>query len=449
MTGKGAKRILAVLGFLALLFVVERVVDYFVLPVSNMGMASIQSRRENEGHIDTVFLGASLAADSVIPDVIDQTLGSRSFNLSTNAQSMRMSYYALRDVLVKNDVKRAIVEVSVNRMSRDVEEQDGLAKIAFVDYLINQDAHWSYIRDNYSLDELPRLLLISMRCQLKFLVSDLGQRFDLDYLKHYLKNGYAIAKDHTVRPGGRGFIKYTSKIKRGNAGAELENPSDATEVYTTEEGRENEKELRRIAELCEQHGVELTLITIPASDTWFLSYADSYQQMHEYFAGLAAELGVAYYNFCYAPELQEQLKDKHFKDTKHMNAEGAAVFSPYLANVLKNGPGPDTFCETYGEAVAGFDRVVGVSLRKSRAGGQNVLAISRQRQDIEPEYRFYAKPRGAQNDQYKVIQEYSASERCPLTDLARGRYTLRVEARAKGVSEREYDAYTNIDVTVK
>ena len=449
MGSKRLKRLFGFIGLILLFIVAEMVVSYFVLPVANYGIAVIASRNEHNGQIDTVLLGASMTGNGIDPAVLDEQLGSASFNMATNAQTMRMSYYALRDAIATNDIKRAVIEISINRMSRDVQEDEGVTKVVFIDYLTDPATKLAYAWDNYSLNDIPQLLLSSVRCQLRFAVNGIGYKLDWDYLKHYAAHGYALAPINPGLPKDQGYVAFTDRIKRGGGGMDAPTPASATEVYATDESKTNLEELMKLVALCREHDIQVTFVTVPCADTWLLGYADSYQQAHDHFAKISAELGVPYFDFNYSKQLRTELRDRSFRDPKHLNDSGAQLFTAQLVRALNGELSAADFHADYAQATASIQRVAGMILRRARRPDNAAVASSRQPEGIVPEYRFFAKKTGADNAEYQLLQDYSADNRCELSSLSPGRYTLRAESRAAGVSTAEYDAYANLDVTVR
>ncbi len=440
------KRALAVAGLVLLVFGVEWVARYFVLPLNNMGKLAQAERARSDGEITGLMLGASLACDGLSPALLDEALGGYAFNMGTNAQTMRMSYYALADALALNpDLKQCVIEVSVRRMWRDLDEDEGLSKVSFLEYLRDFGTRMDYFRESFDLDDVPRMVSMSMRCQLKFAVDEPLRRLSPEYFQDYLRQGYALAESDTVEPGERGYVGYKTRVRRGGMGAEAQEPTDARVVYTTDEGAENLYQLRRMVALCRERGVEPVLITIPASASWLLYYQDSYQDAHRYFAQEAEALGVAFYDFNYSKQVRTELNDTFFKDATHMNKYGAEAFSRHLADVLTGKTGADAFYGTFDEAMAADSEVAGLTAKRVQ---RRVAVTSLQPRGVAPEYRFLVKPQGAPNDQYEVLQDYSPEAGCSIAELKKGRYTLRAEARAVG-SEARHEAFSRIDVNVR
>lgn len=450
MKKQTSKRILAVLGLLLIVFCVEQAASYFVLPLTNLVVPKTAERAQLNGQITGVLLGSSLTADGVDPRVLDERMGGLTFNMATNAQTMRLTYYALSDVLAENPIERAVIEVSINRMTRDAEEGADLAKVAFSDYLTDRGTIARFMLDQYSVDDVPSLLMNSVRCGLKFFVNNPLARFTPDYYEQYLRQGYAQAAASKVEYAGQGFYSHQVRMHEGGIGARQENPEDGRDVFTTDEGKDNLLELRRIIALCRERGVEPTLIVVPCSNTWQMFYLDSYDDVYRYLQQVAAELDVAFYDFNLSKYLAGQLNDTHFKDVKHMNKYGAALFSDYLAEVLDRGAQPDDFYASFAEAMAHVDRVAGISIEERHEdGAHSVLVNAHYAPHVEPEYRYYIRPANGAKADYALLQDYAPEAEFNLDGIGPGHYILRAEARAKDHPERAYDAFARIELTIK
>ncbi len=440
------KRVCAVLGLILLVCCVERVAQYFVLPLSNLGVKAQRDRAALDGEITGLMLGASLASDGLVPELLDEALGGTSFNMGTNAQTMRMSYFALEDALNENpNLKHCLIEVSIRRMWRDIDDEDGLSKLAFLDYLRDGATRMRYFGETFELDDVPRMVSLTMRCQLKFAVDDPMQRLSPNYFRQYLRQGYAVADDAADVMGDRGNRSYTERVRQGGMGAEPQEPADARIVYTSVDGAENLEQLQRTVTLCRERGVQPVLITIPASDSWLMAYEDSYQDAHDYFAREAEAMGVPYFDFNFSKTVRSQLGDTDFLDETHMNKYGATVFSAHLADVLTGRAGADAFYRSFAETAEAIDGVVGLKATRS---GRRVSVVSRQGAGVVPEYRFLIKGEAEPKESYRIIQDYSPDPACVLVDLKPGKYTLRAEARALG-SDARFEAFSRLNVTVR
>ncbi|MBQ9032210.1 MAG: hypothetical protein IJ106_12265 [Parasporobacterium sp.] len=112
--------------------------------------------------------------------------------------------------------------------------------------------------------------------------------------------------------------------------------------------------IREIIRLCKEYGVDLMIITFPVSaqSNWTFSGWDKF---HGVMTGLAEETDVPYYDFNLLENRSDYYPDATcFRDFEHLNADGAAVFSAMVAelvNCRKAGtPYPYRFYDSYEEA---------------------------------------------------------------------------------------------------
>ncbi len=89
-----------------------------------------QERAELAGSIDTLFCGASQLECGLSPSVVDQALGTTSYNLSANLLMMYGRDYIIRYECERNPVKTVVVDISCDSLSRNIDEGVGLGDLS-------------------------------------------------------------------------------------------------------------------------------------------------------------------------------------------------------------------------------------------------------------------------------------------------------------------------------
>ena len=97
--------------FLLVLFIVFLAMDFLLVPAQSFTRLSLHEFYEQEA-LDTVFLGASHPLHGIDPVVIDDALGTKSFNLSSNSQKAMDSYYLLEEVYRYHTPQTVVLEVT-------------------------------------------------------------------------------------------------------------------------------------------------------------------------------------------------------------------------------------------------------------------------------------------------------------------------------------------------
>ncbi len=434
------RRIAAVLVFFLLWAGVEACVRYFTEPVEQAWPTIREDRKAAEGSIDTVFVGASLFRNGIIPSVFDETVGSRSFNYATSSQSMALSYYALEDLSETNPLKLALIDISVNRLMADGDDGVYIAKYVVLSHIINWKAQWMLLRDCFSLDDIALSILHSGRDQLHFFWGTLAQRLNATYFRDYLKYGYAPDSKYPI-----GSMGYTPSFGANSDGGVV-----MTEfVQISEDGGLNSdySQLERTIRQCREKGITPVLVSMPTTDAYMLA-CDWYETLEAPVKALAEQEGALYLDFNLSKFRVASLSDHNFSDARHLNSSGAELFTPLLSEVMKKAlAGEDVsgyFYNSYDEMIRDVDRVASVKCEVAESGdGMALRAVSLQGPDVAPTYRFSIRAKGT--DAYQALE--STGETCALEGVAPGVYKVRVEAYSKPGSL--CDAFTEKIITVK
>lgn len=422
MKQKAIRRVAAVLTLFLLWAGVEYCARYFTNPLRQAWPMIREDRGAIEGSIDTAFIGASLFRNGIIPAAFDETTGSRSFNCATSGQTIGLTQYMLEDLSETNPLKLALIDVSVNRLLKDDSEGGLIAKHVLLSHLFNWSARADLLKDCFTLDDLPLTVLNSARDQLHFLWGTLSARLSSAYLKAYLRYGYVPDAEYPA-----GSMGYTPSNEANAEGGISFTEASSAQADAVEPG--NMESLERIIARCREKGISPVLVSMPTTDTFLLTFP-WYEAMQSPVRALASREGVPYLDFNLS-KFRSGLTDANFLDERHMNDTGARLFTPHLAEVVKKAlAGEDIssdFYASYGEAVRAIRRVSSVSLEVKTSQGAVILrAFSLQGAEVTPTYRFFLKPEGAPDEEYRALQ--SSGENCALNGLAPGAYTVRVEA---------------------
>lgn len=435
------RRVAAVLGFFLLWAGLEFCVRCFTEPFVQAWPMIREDRKAVEGRIDTVFLGASLFGNGIIPEAFDEILGSRSFNYATSSQSIELSQYALEDISETNPIELALIDVSVNRLIAESGDGVNIAKHVVLSHMVNPKAQWMLLKDCFPPDEIALTVLHSARDQLHFFRGTLRKRIKPSYLLDYLKFGYVPDEEYLI--GSKGYVP---KYDTFSDGAKLIGNDAKIRASLSDH---SQQELERVIRQCREKGIAPVLISMPTTDAYML-YCDSYQALHASVKALASREGVPYLDFNLSKFRVYSLADSNFSDERHMNNSGAELFTPLLSEVVgKAQAGEDVsgyFFNSYEEMIHNVDRVAAVKLEvRNSGGGLMLVADSLHGPDIMPTYRFYAMVKAAPEKGFRMLE--SSADTCALDNLEPGAYKVRVEAYAAPGSN--YDVYAEHVVTVK
>ena len=96
---------------------------------------SLQDFYDNAGKIDTLFLGSSHCRNGVDPRIADEMLGTYSFNLGTNAQTLCASYYLLREALRYDEIETVYLETFYTMFQQPGTLGDERSYLAITDFM--------------------------------------------------------------------------------------------------------------------------------------------------------------------------------------------------------------------------------------------------------------------------------------------------------------------------
>lgn len=305
---------------------------YFQYPAYYYEDAKV--RKDLAGSLDTLIIGSSHAFRAFDPTVLDETLGTHSYNLSGALLTMEGRYLLLEKELERNPVRTVVIELSYNALLRDRDYEGPEGDI----YLLGR------------LDSLPERIGAFFKL---IRPSEYAEVFH-DTLTRSRTAWGMLLKGQIGAPQmeeKRGFIPLQS--------TDLTLPYyDTFESYFDEfiypDFRpDREKLLRDCVALCREKGARVIFAVTPLSDGPLIRYYDL-GQIYEYYVALAEELDVPLYDFNLIRTREDYPPATAFFDELHLSGSGAETFSRSFADVLARADaGEDIsplFFETYEQA---------------------------------------------------------------------------------------------------
>ena len=301
---------------LSIVLVVTLVSAAFIVPWLHMptDFHDQALRAKLAGQIDTIVIGQSYAMDGIVPSILDEKLGTRTYNLSGSLMPLLGQQYMLKKELARNPVRHVLLEITPDTLTTDENltygngdsyvfaRLDSMAERA--EYLIRcvQPADWPNV--------YARILLLSLRAAANSIfgrlemIDEANMGFRPQEVEDVsLDDDWASAQHQAMSIFG--------------------NPLE-----------ENIQRYEEIIRLCKEAGCEVTLVYTPVSHgkVWQLSDQDVFLNWAKELAG-KHDLPLFDFNL---------LKDRYtlfsdavsFSDDNHLSLEGAQVFSGVMADVL-------------------------------------------------------------------------------------------------------------------
>lgn len=336
------------LTFLVFLVVTFKAADFFICDdvhdYSRMMLEELYGQEEN---IDILILGSSHSYRSFSPAVIDEMLGTNSFNAGSSQQLYDGSYYLLREAAKTNRLQTVLLEVSNNNYSASGDVPEACYLLA--DYMKNSPERWEYLWEMGGVGAVLESLTPARHNTIS--PSSALETWRAKLTDGYQKGNYAYLQSGDGYYRGKGFVYVPYNIGEGAhpAGSENTDPDRVISAFS-------EEYLHKIISFCKENGIELILIQSPMTDS-FLSGDENRQQYMDYFSKIAAENGFVYWdmNLCTADVLRMNWKD--FSDGHHLSGEGAEKASAALGQLLREtSPGQREgrgfFYESYAQKLA-------------------------------------------------------------------------------------------------
>lgn len=315
----------------SILLVVALVSSAFIVPWLRMPVDFHDQalRARLAGQIDTLIIGQSYAMDGIVPSLLDERLGTRTYNLSGSLMPVYGQKYMLEKELARNPVRHVILEITPDTFTTDETATYGNG-------------------DSYIVARLDTL------------------RERLDYMARCVQpadwpNIYARMLLLSLRSAANRLLGRAERIDEANMGY---NPQRAQDVSLPMDwartqhqvmgifGAPREENIRTYEEmiqLCQQAGCDVTIVYTPVSHAkiWQLYDQDGFRR---FALDLGEKYGVPVFDFNLLKDRYTLFSDTgSFSDDNHLSREGAQVFTGVMADVLAcHRAGADTSPRFYG-----------------------------------------------------------------------------------------------------
>ena len=307
---------------LVVLFLYQRGVEYLYRPHNETITFINKERREYDGEIETLICGTSTAQRGIDPEILDKKLETVSFNTASSLQPLDGTYELIKDMTRNNPVETVILGIAPDTMMK--REVDTIYKARLYDRLQSPVSKFRYLLRGCSVNEWPYMMFYSARVEDYFVGETIRENINVKQSEEY-KTGQIIESNYKAK----GMIANKKKLKGEQPDiltqAESEFSKDRVKAH-------NLDELVKIAEYCNENQIEMILVYLPLPGKKIQSYGDI-ATIHDYYTEFAEEYGAIFWDFNYHKELKVLFSNDKFEDTKHLNRNGAEVFSEQLADV--------------------------------------------------------------------------------------------------------------------
>lgn len=368
-----------------------------------------------EDSIDQIFVGSSLCYVGISPYVVDDIMGTNSYNMGTPSQYLAQTKLAIKTAIEDHGVKRVVMALGYFSLTG---ERSTIAEVSFLRAKTKGESLLEKLTTyvNYAFDED----IVGTPASLNYFFPWIYNNVDLSDVASNVKaklEGKQATEQEMVNNVyrhyvGKGYGYLSGYLNFDDTG------NDTTYSYYSETFSEDSlQELRDIANLCEENDVELIVIATPHPAYDVLSYGengDEYFEKMYLLQELFAECGAEYYDFNLAKSELFTTSDKYFFDHEHMNQEGSEAFSTSLANfLLMKEAGEDVSSyfyspEEYLDSIDYISTIWFNTTTKTNGISVSSIAYTGTNVDVEYQYTVYNESTG----EYTVVQDYSSSTSC-------------------------------------
>lgn len=325
------KLIVGSIAVLFLLYAINATGKFFYESAKDNILLTCAELEDAEGTIETVLLGTSLMHVGMDGQTLSEELDSTCFNLATSSQPVSGSYYLLEDTIKRNPVQRVFLGVGVNTFVSASENRDTSAKVRVMKMIQSYSGKLRFLMDSAEVKEWESLIFCTAR------TSDI---LDLESVKNNVT--YKLSDDFKNR------IQYeNARYDYYGMGSEsndevfvgkLKGKKVASNNVWGREKivEENVEYIRKMAELCEEKGIEFSIVVFPHAECFAEKQGDL-SDMDLFLEELCEEIdaGLYDYNFTAQSDIYEILTGEMFMNGKHLNHTGAVQFAKQLAQDYK------------------------------------------------------------------------------------------------------------------
>lgn len=359
---------------------------------------------ESEENIDVLFVGSSHCYFSFVPEITDEIFEKNTFNVGSSSQGMDASYELIREVNKRNDLQQVYLEVYY-RMGASGENKDRdlmMGTNIISDYMKPSLRKYAFLLQASSNEHYVNSFIVARR--------DWEKLYDPVYMRDLVKKKltddyrdykYTYVTDNGQAYQGKGYVT-------NNGVAPEYYCFQCWPIYVDGFSKDWENSLKKIISYCDKEGIELTLVSAPMPN-FALAGMGNYDDYLGKVNGIIEGTGVNYYDFNFCKEEYIPNTSGIFRDTDHLNTEGAELFSTVFAKFFTGQiREEDLFYSSFNEKLSHFDPMILGLGHQDRASAysdeivRHLQVVSTRYEGIE--YRIYLTPEG---EETCMVQDFS------------------------------------------
>ena len=273
-------------------------------------------RNDLAGTLDTIIAGASHGQYGISPVMMDEALGTSTFNLSAPWQTSYGTRLLMEKELERNPIKKVYLIISEGTFAQERTTDGITGDVKMLPRLDDIPERADYLIHSAAPEEIPDIYQDMVNrgfTYLKALVS--GEETDN---VHEENRGYNPKKRNSVALDPETAASKKSKRK-----------------VSTKVVPENEENLTAIIEMCKERGVEVQVVIVPISDkaiwTWY-----GWDKWFKIVKNFCAKHEIGLWDFNLYRGRFELFNDKNcYRNDTHLSQGGAEIFTNLLIETIR------------------------------------------------------------------------------------------------------------------
>ena len=404
------KRIVGCIIVIGAIIIINQVLIYILVDDAENEVRYAMHELYQQEDIDTLVLGSSHVFCGYDPRILDEVWGENTYLAATPVQKIDGSYYLLKEVIKKNDLKTVYID-AFYRHYRDIPKEREDFQMEYIycvtdymennwnrfEFLVKATGYERYV-DSFLIPSRYGNYLLDLKRFERVIKSKRNDAYVNYDMPESLKNTFY--KGAMFNVGQSGNPNMVGKLEEYEISAIKE---DVLSEYSLEC-------LDKIVELCKEEGIRLVLVTTPFTDL-FLKSIGNYDVFYNYMRTYAKQNEIEFYDFnlCKTEVLDFQRED--FTDTHHLSGVGNEKYSRVFAEVMSDYSQEERealFYDSVEEKMNVLpEQIFGITVEKSSNGGEyyiNTVA----NYEIDVEYRISIID--DEGNESEVIQEFDEND---------------------------------------
>ncbi len=354
---KYVKRTVAVVLFIVITVLVGKLLRYALTDDTKSFTRIMMHEFYNQENIDILFVGSSHCYQTFDTSVTDAIFAENTFTGGSSSQQMDGSYQLICEADREYDLKKVYLEVFYETAQKELYKDRTELTSTYIlsDYMKPSFRKMKYLIDASPKEYLFNSFIVAKRNgdELVFpeYVGDILRKKQSTAYKTY---DFAAVSSDADAYAGKGFIRSSGVIQKGCF--YLQN--DFTPIVTDEFSVDWRNSLMDIINYCKKHNIDLVMVSAPSPDFRNVSLGN-YDDYIAYMNEISRETGVPYYDFNLCREEYFDATGENFKDTSHLNGNGAKAFSELFAKFFTGQISEEElFYSSYKEKAEAMEKMV-------------------------------------------------------------------------------------------